>query len=217
MEEWTIKGFPRKVEVNDETSLRELERLLLRAFESRNLSRTESEMLLKTYKDARRKWLDSQYELNDEHMKALKAAADRIITAVRDTIDIVCRTLEREALLPKDERTIRSAHVHLEEEGLPLGIDNVHEMTDDEIDLWDLLFYEDCRDGIGNWGFPMTIYDHVTPDDYKDWRKRCEKSLEANSDHDLPYIFWNIRDRYNVALQDMARIQDFQLTVEYEL
>lgn len=205
------------MEVSDETSLRELERLMLRASESRNLSRTESEMLLKRYKDTRRLWLDNRYELNDEHLKALHAAADRIITAVRDTIDIVCRTLEREAKLPKDMRTITLAHVHLEEEGLPLDVINVHEMTDEELDLWDLLFSETQRDGIGKWGFPLTIHDHVTPDYFDNWRNCCETSLEANDDHGLPPIFWNIRDRYNVVLEDMARIQDFQLTVEYEL
>lgn len=208
------------MEVSDEASLREVERLMLRASESRNLSRTESEMLIKTYKDARRQWIDEllyRVECMNEVVKTWQTAADRIITAVRDTINIVCRTLEREALLPKDERTICGAHVHLEEEGLPLGVTNVHEMTDEEIDIWDLLFYEDRRDGIGNWGFPMTIYDHVTPDDYKDWRKRCEKSIELSGELIIPPIFWSIRDRYNVALQDMARIQDFQLTVEYEL
>lgn len=205
------------MEVCDDASLQELERLMLRASESHNLSRSESEMLIKTYKSARRQWIDSRYELNDEHQKVLRAAADRIITAVRDTINIICRTFEHEAQLPKDGRTITGAHVHLEEEGLPVGVTIVHEMTDEEIDLWDLLFSESQRDGNGNWGFPLTIYDHVTPKDYNDWRNRCEKSLDENGDHGLPPIFWQIRDRYNVALQDMAHIRDFQLTVEYEL
>lgn len=217
MEELTIKGFPRTVEVNDEASLMELERLMLRASESHNLSHTEEELLMKRYKDARRKWLDERYELNDEHLNDLRAAADRLSATARDTIDMVCRTLEREALLPKNDRRTTDAYVHLEVEGLPMGIANVHEMTDDEIYLWDLLFCESQREGSSHWGFPLTIYDHVCPDDYEEWRNRCNENLGNTGEHGLSPLFWKVRDCYNVALQDMARIADFQLTVNYEM
>lgn len=107
--------------------------------------------------------------------------------------------------------------VHLEEEGLPVGVTNVHEMSDEEIDLWDLLFSESQRHGNGNWGFPMDICNHVSLDNYKVWRKHCEKRIELPGELIIPPIFWEIRDRYNVSMQDMARISEFHLTIDYEL
>lgn len=213
----TIKGFPTNVEIDSRSSLKEVERLMLRVSESRNLSGNDEDMLMETYKDARRQWLDDRYELTDSHLKALRTADNRIATAAKDTIDIVCHTLERETSLPEGERMITRANIHLEEMGLPLGIKSVHEMTEEESDLWSLLFSENNREEGVRWGFPLASYNVVSPDNYENWRSRCQKNLEKTSDHGLTPLFWQVRDRYNVALSDMARIRDFYLTVDYSL
>lgn len=210
----TIKGLPIGVKIENDKDLAEVERLMLRASESENLSPSDEQHLIKEYKDVRRQWLDSHFELNDEHLQALQSADDRIIAAVMNTLDIVTRTLEREASLPTDEQTLSEAYVHLEEEGLPIEYNDVHEMTDEEIYLWDLLFSEYERTAITPWGFPLR---HVTIDNFQDWRTECMKLLGKTAEHGLSPLFWQVRDRYNVALQDMASIKDFQLTVDYEM
>lgn len=213
----TIKGLPVNVEIGKDVTLEETERLMLRVSESHNLSRSEEQMLLKSYKDARRRWLDERHELDGDHLKALHDADNKITTAAKQAIDIVCRTLESEAQLPEEERLLGGAYVHLEEEGLPMGIKDVHEMSDEEIDLGDLLFSEDQRGGGNRWGFPLGVISHVSIDFYKGWRKQCYDRLEKTGEHGLSPLFWAVRDRYNVALQDMARVAGFQLTVDYFL
>lgn len=210
----TIKGLPISVKVDSEAALKETERLMLRASESTNLSSSDERHLIKLYKDARRVWLDSRYELNDEHIMALKAADGRIVAAIRDTLDIVTRTLERETTLPADEQMIIGAYVHLEEDGLPIEYDDVKEMTDEEVYLWCLLFSESERTADSRWGFPLR---HVSIGDCHEWMEDCMKLLEETSEHNLSQLFWQVRDRYNVALQDMARISEFRLTVDYEM
>lgn len=210
----TIKGLPINVEIDSDAALKETERLMLRASESKNLSPMDEWNLLKEYKEARRQWLDSHYELNDEHLQALQSADDRIIAAVMDTIDIVTRTFESEVSLPTDEQMISGAYVHLEEEGLPIEYNSVHEMTDEEINLWDLLFSEDERTAYTHWGFTLR---HVSISYYNEWKTDCLKLLEKTSEHNLSKLFWQVRDRYNVALQDMARISEFNLTIDYEM
>jgi len=212
----TIKGLPVGVEIHSDAALEEVERLMLRASESKNLSATESKTLIDNYRTTRRLWLDSHYELNDEHLKVLQTADDRITSVARETIEMVCATLEREASLPPSERTISEAYIHLEENGLPLGCNNLKEMSDDEIYLWDLLFSEDHAFDFREWGFPMCIRNQASIDDLDFWRKCCEQSLQKTGEHGLSPLFWAVRDRYNVALQDMARITEFSLTVGYE-
>lgn len=214
----TIKGLPIGIKIGKDITLDDVERLMLRASESHNLSETEEATLLGHYNEIRRKWLDARYELNDEHLKALHDADDRIITATKDTINIVCRTLESEARLPEEERLISGAFVHLEEDGLPMGIKDVHEMSDEEIYLWSLLFGESNREGYRDWGFLYPCLNfHVSIRDCKGWRERCHQSLEQTGKNGLSKLFWNIRYRYGVALQDMARVADFRLTIEYTL
>lgn len=202
------------VKVCDESSLQEVERLMLRASESKNLSPSDESHLINVYKDAHRQWLDSHYEINDEHLKTLQSADNKIIAAVKDTLEIVIRTLERGDSLPTDEQMICGAYVHLEEEGLPIEYDDVRKMTDEEIYLWDLLFSESERTAETRWGFPLC---HVTIGRTQEWRKVCMKLLEKTAECHLSPFFWQVRDRYNVALQDMARISEFRLTIDYEM
>ena len=71
--------------------------------------------------------------------------------AVNDTYQKVANIMERELDAKEADRLVDEIRIHLEVWGVPFGMTS-NNMSEQEIEFWDLLFSEGYRDEDRNWG-----------------------------------------------------------------
>lgn len=209
-----LAGFPQEIEIGEDCSLDSLECLMLRLGNSKAMHQEWKDQILGIYKKARAQYMDKTFEWNSANLEALQASDRRLMQAVNDTYQKVASIMERELDAKEADRLVNDIRIHLEVWGVPYGMTS-HDMSEQEIEFWDLLFSEDYREENRNWGIGPLLHIETISESAKEHLKEKMAAYGDVDDNGLHLLFYEVKDKYQVAWKDMAGIGDYYLTLNY--
>jgi hypothetical protein len=209
-----LAGFPQEIEIGESCSLDSLEYLMLRLDNSKAIHQEWKDQIMDIYKKVRAQYLDKTFEWNSANLEALQASDRRLMQAVNDTYQKVANIMERELDAKEADRLVNEIRIHLEVWGVPFGMTS-NNMSEQEIEFWDLLFSEDYRDEDRNWGIGPFFHIETISESAKEHLKEKMAACEDVDDKGLHPMFYEVKDKYQVAWQDMAGIGNYYLTLHF--
>mgnify|MGYP001033092375 FL=1 len=209
-----LAGFPQEIEIGESCSLDSLEYLMLRLDNSKAIHQEWKDQIMDIYKKVRAQYLDKTFEWNSANLEALQASDRRLMQAVNDTYQKVANIMERELDAKEADRLVNEIRIHLEVWGVPFGMTS-NNMSEQEIEFWDLLFSEGYRDEDRNWGIGPFFHIETISESAKEHLKEKMAACEDIDDKGLHPMFYEVKDKYQVAWQDMAGIGEYYLTLHF--
>lgn len=195
-----------------ETTVHDVERLILSLYWNKNISERDNDRLSNDYKRERQRWLDSQFQHNEENTKRLNEVSKMLAAADKRLRDTAETFVTEQSARGEQGAKCMTIHIEIEDQlgGPSEGI------TDEDAELWDALCNED-RYHDPHWGFRCFKVD-LTEKKVKLidllWWKRAHQGNEPSET--IEQRFSTIRERYFLAWQDIIRIPRFVMTVEME-
>ncbi len=219
MWKWCMKiynGYPDEVVIDGvETTVHDVNRMLLSLMWDKQLSDGDKGYLLCQYRTERQRYLDAQYEMTEENRQSLTIQEQKLSDEIENCEVRLERLKQRE--LEKKVQGLRSAKridYHLEidnrtlEEGEPYNTE--------EVELWDYLFSEKCT--LWSWGVSHNSVEVRDEEESSlDWRKNRTRMVQPGEKEESSFKTLEcLKREYGVAWQDVQKIQYFRLTIQME-
>ena len=219
MWKWCMKiynGYPDEVVIDGvETTVHDVNRMLLSLMWDKRLSDGDKGYLLCQYRTERQRYLDAQYEMTEENRKLLAMQEQKLSDEIENCEVRLERLKQRE--LEKKAQGLRSAkriayHLEIDNRALEEG----EPYNTEEVELWDYLFSENCT--LWAWGVSYNSVEVREEEDSRpDWRKNLTRKVQPGKKEESSFkTLGCLKKKYGVAWQDVQKIQHFRLTIQME-
>lgn len=205
------KGYPEEMKVDGQAvTLHDIERTMLSLCWDKTLCEGDKDHLMDQYKEERMRYLDSIYQPTEAGRLRLKEV-ERLFTNAKERMENVCQRIIKTEL-QKREQGEKAAHelsLHLEVWNLEETEDICY--SDEESDLWDVLFGEE-REYFPYWGL-MSNHVYISEGELKEYRH--PKRYDTTTDEEEEPLS-QLKKAYKLGWQDILKITRFYLTVNLE-
>lgn len=219
MWKWCMKiynGYPDEVVIDGvETTVHDVNRMLLSLMWDKRLSDGDKGYLLCQYRTERQRYLDAQYEMTEENRKLLAVQEQKLSDEIENCEVHLERLKQRE--LEKKAQGVRSAkriayHLEIDNRALEEG----EPYNTEEVELWDYLFSENCT--LWSWGVSYNSVEVREEEESRlDWRKNLTRMVQPGKKEESSFKTLEcLKKKYGVAWQDVQKIQHFRLTIQME-
>jgi len=209
-------GYPDEVVIDGvETTVHDVNRMLLSLMWDKRLSDGDKGYLLCQYRTERQRYLDAQYEMTEENRKLLAVQEQKLSDEIENCEVHLERLKQRE--LEKKAQGVRSAkriayHLEIDNRALEEG----EPYNTEEVELWDYLFSENCT--LWSWGVSYNSVEVREEEESRlDWRKNLTRMVQPGKKEESSFKTLEcLKKKYGVAWQDVQKIQHFRLTIQME-
>lgn len=205
------KGYPEEIKVDGQAvTLHDIERTMLSLYWDKTLCEGDKDHLMDQYKEERMRYLDSIYQPTEVDQLQLKKV-ERLFTDSKERMENVCQRLIKTELQKKEQgqKAASELSLHLEVWNLEDTEDICY--SDEESDLWDVLFGEE-REYFPYWGL-MSNHVYISEGELKEYRH--PKRYDTTTDEEEEPLS-QLKKAYKLGWQDILKITRFYLTVNLE-
>ncbi len=203
-----IKGYPVEINIDGiEVTVHDVNRLILSLYDDRYVTPKEKDELKTIYLQARQAYLDKVYHMTEEKKAIFLELEKRLSEEIGDCRDRLKRMKRRE------EEKKDSGEAYATKMEFHLEVSNCNRRGFDfseADDIQDTLFEEDRLYPF--WGFESgwTTCGEKEDNPYS----YLYKPEKTKADEDL-YNIKKLKEKYNVAWEDIEKIKGFMLTINF--
>lgn len=202
------KGYPEEMKVDgQEATLHDIERAMLSLYWDKTLCDGDKNHLMDQYKEERMRYLDSIFQPTGTDRLRLKEV-ERMFADAQQRMSDVCQRLIKTELQKKEQRQKAANELSLHLEVWNLEDTESLSYSDEENDLWNILFGEE-RNYYPYWGL-MTNHVYINESELKEYRRPAIH--DATDKEENPLIL--LKETYKPGWQDILKITRFYLTVD---
>lgn len=205
------KGYPEEMKVDGQAvTLHDIERTMLSLYWDKTLCEGDKSHLMDQYKEERMRYLDNIYQPTETDQLRLKEV-EHLFANAKERMENVCQRIIKTELQKREqgEKAANKLSLHLEVWNLEDTEDICY--SDEESDLWDVLFGEE-REYFPYWGL-MSNHVYISEGELKEYRH--PKRYDTTTDEEEEPLS-QLKKAYKLGWQDILKITRFYLTVNLE-
>ena len=205
------KGYPEEMKVDGQAvTLHDIERTMLSLYWDKTLCEGDKSHLMDQYKEERMRYLDNIYQPTETDQLRLKEV-EHLFANAKERMENVCQRIIKTELQKRKqgEKAANKLSLHLEVWNLEDTEDICY--SDEESDLWDVLFGEE-REYFPYWGL-MSNHVYISEGELKEYRH--PKRYDTTTDEEEEPLS-QLKKAYKLGWQDILKITRFYLTVNLE-
>lgn len=201
------KGYPEEMKVDGQAvTLHDIERTMLSLYWDKTLCDEDKDYLMDQYKEERMRYLDSIYQPTEADQLQLKEVK-RLFANAKQRMGNICQRIIKTELQKKEQGQKAANELLLHLEVWNLEDTETIAYSDEEKDLWNILFEEE-RNYYPHWGL-MTSHVYINGSEPKEYHRPKIHDHTGEEEESLSQL----KKTYKSSWQDILKIKRFYLTV----